>query len=498
MSLDSFQQDRQALAARRLRQQVQLWRRLALGALGLTTAVLALLIWLLLGGSLPFGLTLPSESDPAPSEIEAEEAGESEAEDAAPLSDRARFTEVQVSALEGWAQDDHGAALEAFREGCGALRRRPDGRAMGPDGLGGTAADWKPLCAEADALTRAGGDLQAAAEAFFRQRFRAYQVTNRDQEEGLFTGYYEPSLRGSRRQQGAYQTPLLRRPPELVSVELGDFRPHLRGERISGRVTDGRLQPYADRQAIDDGALNRRSLELLWVDDPVDAFFLHIQGSGRVLLDTGGSVQVGYAGQNGHPYFAIGRALIERGEVPREQMSLQAIRGWLDQNPESVRELLHLNPSYVFFRQLTGPGPLGALGVPLTAGRSLAVDRSFFPLGAPVWLDGSAPSFGAAETDAAETDSVEPIAQAQSEATTGTDQGQEVPPPGEDLRRLFIAQDTGGAIRGPVRGDVFWGYGEEAEERAGRMRHPGRLTLLLPATLPPPGPVPTVDPDAAR
>ena len=212
---------------------------------------------------------------------------------------------------------------------------------------------------------------------------------------------------------------------------------------------------FADGVAIDRGALNGRGLELLWVDDAVDRFFLEIQGSGQVRLPDGGMVRVGYADQNGRPYRAIGKDLIEIGAVPREQMSMQAIRAWLEANPAEAPAMMARNPSVVFFSELknlaAADGPLGAQGVPLTPGRSLAVDRKFLPLGAPVWLDTTAPA-----------------------------------PGGErPLRRLVIAQDTGGAIRGPVRGDLFWGAGPEAERLAGHMKSPGRLYLLLPRSLSP-------------
>ncbi len=233
-------------------------------------------------------------------------------------------------------------------------------------------------------------------------------------------------------------------------MDLGDFRENLRGERIAGRVVDGRLKPMEDRAAISSGALRGRNLELVWVDDPVDAFFLHIQGSGRVVMDDGSVKRVGFDGQNGHPYVAVGRELIARGAMAREQVSMQSIRAWLKANPGEAQALMNANPSYVFFRPLGGEGPEGAQGVVLTPGRSLAVDRNFVPYGVPVWLDAEDP--------------LDPAAR---------------------VSRLMVAQDTGGAIRGPVRGDVFWGHGADAEERAGRMRSRGTYWLLLPRTVAP-------------
>ena len=246
---------------------------------------------------------------------------------------------------------------------------------------------------------------------------------------------------------GAHTTPLLRRPPDLVSADLGLFRPDWRGERIAGRVVNGRLVPYPTRAEIEHGALGGMGLAFLWVNDPVDAFVLQIQGSGRVRLGDGTLVNVGYDGENGRPYVAIGRLLVERGEMKREDVSLAAIRAWLAAHPDAAPALMDGNPSYVFFREIKGAAPIGAEGAVLTAGRSLAVDAKFLPLGVPLWLD-------AAQDGAA-------------------------------LRRLVVAQDTGGAIRGPVRGDLFCGFGPAAEAQAGRMRATGAYYLLLPRQVAP-------------
>jgi membrane-bound lytic murein transglycosylase A len=378
-----------------------------------------------------------------------------------PPAPRLELAEVSFGELPGWNDDGVAAALPAFRRSCAVWRNRPAAAAVGSAGVAGTVADWLPLC-DALAAVLAGDD--AGARAALEQLTRPVAVSDGDDAIGLFTGYYEPTLRGSRRQAGAYRIPLYLRPPELVSVDLGDFRPDLAGKRIAGRVVAGELQPYHDRTAIDEGALAGRGLELLWVDDPVDAFFLEIQGSGRVELEDGSTLRVGYAGQNGHPYTAIGRELVARDAMPLEQVSMQSIRAWLEANPEEAVEVMRTNSSYVFFRILEEDGPLGAQGVVLTPGRSLAVDPVFLPYGAPLWLDSTYPA----------------------------------PEPGEvgaPLRRLVVAQDTGGAIRGVVRGDVFWGPGEEAAELAGRMRQEGRLWLLLPRTV---ALAPAADADAPR
>ncbi len=260
-----------------------------------------------------------------------------------------------------------------------------------------------------------------------------------------------PSLRGALRPDQRFRYPLYRRPPELVEVDLGLFREDLRGRRIAGRVDEaGRLRPFPDRAAIEAGALAGRGLELLWVDDPIDLFFLHIQGSGRVRLPDGRRLRVVYAGQNGHPYRAIGRELVAMGALAREEVSLLTIRAWLEAHPGEATALMRRNPSYVFFR-LAGEvreeeGPPGSLGVPLTPARSIAVDRRFWPLGIPFFLDLPVPF-----------------------------------PEGErPWRVLVVAQDTGGAIRGPLRADIFWGAGERAAWIAGHMKQRGRMWVLLP------------------
>jgi membrane-bound lytic murein transglycosylase A len=344
--------------------------------------------------------------------------------------------------LPGWREDDLSQTLPALLRSCRRRLGRPSGEALG---IAGTAGDWKAVC-EAAARVAKRPD---AVRAFFESRFQPFAASADGDPEGLFTGYYEPLLHGSRTRSDQYQVPLYIRPQDLVTVDLGAFREELKGQRIAGRVEEGSLVPYPDRRAIESGALAGRDLELIWVDDPIDAFFLQIQGSGRVRLEDGTEVRVGYAAQNGHPYFAIGRDLIERGALTKETVSMQSIRRWLEEHPDEADDVMARNASYVFFQELKGEGPLGAEGVALTPGRSLAVDLHHWPLGVPVWLDAEAPSPRSGEPD-------------------------------HPLRRLLVAQDTGGAIRGVIRGDVFWGYGEDAAEIAGRMKHRGRMWVLLP------------------
>jgi len=341
--------------------------------------------------------------------------------------------------LPGWNADRHAEALPALRRTCTRLARLADTQTIGTDALAGRVADWRAVCAGAQTLQP--GD----ARPFFETNFRPFALANNAERVGLFTGYYEPELRGSLARTPRYSIPLHGRPDDLVTVDLGAFREELRGQRIAGRVESGALRPYEPRARIVEGALGPRGKPVVWVDDATEAFFLEVQGSGRVVLDDGRILRVGFAAQNGHPYVPIGRTLIERGALTRENVSMQSIKAWLVANPAEAAAIRNSNPSYVFFRLLEGDGPLGSEGVALTPGRSLAVDRNFLPMGVPVFLDADDP--------------LDPAARVQ---------------------RLLMAQDTGGAIRGPVRGDVFWGAGRDAEERAGRMRSTGRAWILLP------------------
>ena len=354
------------------------------------------------------------------------------------------LTEVGFAELPGWREDRVGAALPALRLSCGSFLKQPDERPVGPEAMGGQVADWRAPC-EAVAALPDGDD--AAARALLERWFRPFRVAAPDSDLGLFTGYYEAELRGSLKRDERFRWPLYRRPGDLISVDLGRFRADLAGERILGRVRGAQLVPYFPRAEIDQGILAGRDLELLWADDPVDVFFLHVQGSGQVLLPDGRRMRVGFAASNGLPFYAIGRALIQEGQIPRGQMSMQGIRDWLRANPEKASEVMSRNARYIFFREIDGAGPVGAQGLPLTAGRSLAIDSALLPLGVPVWLDTTWPA-------------------------------SERP-----LQRLMVAQDVGGAIKGAVRGDVYWGSGEAALAQAGKMKQQGRYYIFLPETV---------------
>lgn len=399
---------------------------------------LAAALLVLLAACAPTTLPVPPTADPA-----------SKAEAPRPAPEKTLvLKKTSFGKITGWRGDRHDQAVRALLASCGKIAKMPAGRAIGP--IGGTAGDWLKPCLAAGELP--AGDAEKARQ-FFERHFRPYLATADGRPEGLFTGYFEMQLRGSWLRKAPYDTPLYERPPELVEARLGDFKSKLKGQALSGKVAGGRFVPFEDRAAIEAGALAGRGLELMWVDSPIDAFFLHVQGSGRVVMDDGAIIRVGFAARNGHAYSSIGRELIKRGEIARERVSMQSIRAWLTDHPDQAASLMASNRSFIFFRVVDGAlksldedqGPIGAQGVALTPGRSLAVDRRHLSLGLPVWLD-----------------TTDPIN------------------PNEPLRRLVIAQDTGSAIRGPVRGDLFWGFGEGAALRAGLMKQTGRYVLLLP------------------
>ena len=345
-----------------------------------------------------------------------------------------RLTQATFHDLPGWDGSDPSAALASFVRGCAVLARRPPQSAMGGKGYGGTVADWLPAC------TDAKGD----ARVFFEQHFTPYQIFEGDNRGGLFTGYYEPQINASHTQQGAYQTPVYGLPPDIIRVDLGQFVPRLAGEHVSGKLEGQKLVPYADRAAIDAHGIANAKI-LFWCDDPIALFFLQIQGSGRVRFAEGGSARIGYAGENGKPYTAIGRVLIAQGALARENVSLATIRDWLQKNPAKAQAVMEADQSFIFFEEKPVGDPAlgnaGTLGAPLTPGASLAIDPRLHAMGAPYYVD-AAP-----------------------------------------VRVLLIGQDTGGAIRGAVRGDVFFGFGGKAEAQAGSMKSDGALFVLLPKAL---------------
>jgi membrane-bound lytic murein transglycosylase A len=356
------------------------------------------------------------------------------------------FTPVSFEIIPEWKTDNPAHTLVAFKQSCIRLEKKSPQSNHSRHPYSGSIKDWLPMC---QAINNLDADNPDYAHQFFEKYFTPYQVFNNNEKNGLFTGYYEPLLQGSFERTERFSTPLYKRPNDLILVDLGDFRDDLKGRRIAGRIDErSRLLPYEDRESITAGALENQDLEIVWVGDPIAAFFLHIQGSGRIALPDGSMIRVGYDGQNGHPYKAIGKELIDRGALTKETVSLQTIRAWLEDHPEEATSIKNLNPSYVFFKTLDSSGPLGGENVPLTPGRSLAVDYNHLPYGTPIFIHVDHPL----KSD-------------------------------QKFGRLMIAQDTGGAIRGPIRGDVFWGHGHTAEQVAGQMKSRGEKWILLPKTV---------------
>ncbi|HEX9302445.1 MAG TPA: murein transglycosylase A [Casimicrobiaceae bacterium] len=360
----------------------------------------------------------------------------------------ASYRAVDWTALPGWSADRVDDAWPAFRVGCAALVKPAQA----------VRVVWEPVCAAAENVDERD---TGAIRAFFEAHFIPYQVIAADgRDTGTITGYYEPLLAGSRTKTARYTVPLYAAPDDLLTIDLVALYPELKDKRLRGRVEGKKVVPYWSRAEIENGKAPVAGKVLVYVEDPVAAFFLEIQGSGRVALADGSVVRVGYADQNGHPYRSIARVLIDRGEITQNRASMQGIREWGRRHPEALPALLDENPSYVFFREVPTPasgslearidGPIGTLGVPLAAGRTLAVDTRSIPLGAPVFLATTLPL-----------------------ATT-------------PLERLMLAQDTGGAIRGAIRADFFWGFGDDAGRDAGRMKQDGRMWLLWPKDAGPP------------
>jgi membrane-bound lytic murein transglycosylase A len=320
-------------------------------------------------------------------------------------------------------------AWTAFLQSCNALNKQ---------------LLWRETCKKASMIKQPTDN---TIKHFLKLHFTPHQVMNLDgSAEGLITGYYEPLLKGSRTPSQQYRYPLYAQPDELLIIELADVYPELKNLQLRGRLEGRKVVPYYTRAEIENESASLKGRELLWVNDQVELFFLQIQGSGRIILENGEILRVGYADQNGHPYQSIGKLLVQRGELPLENASMQGIKQWGQQNPDKLTQLLHQNSRYIFFRELPNnlSGPIGALGIPLTAGRSLAVDPRAIPQGAPVFLSTTWPNSN------------------------------------KPLNRLMVAQDAGSAIKGGVRADFFWGFGPEAANQAGKMKQKGKMWVLLP------------------
>ena len=362
------------------------------------------------------------------------------------------YTPVAFDALPGWGADALAEALPAWRQSCARLASRPDDTEIGPSdaNVAGTAADWRPVCA--GLATLPAGD-STALRGFIEANLVPLAVRGKADDAGLFTGYFEPIIEASRERTPIFHEPIYALPRDHVSVRLDAFDPDLKGRRIVGRVENGWLVPYRQRGEIEAGAINETADVLFWARDTLDVFILQVQGSGIAALPDGTRTRIGFAGHNGHDYGSVGRWLIERGELSAGRAGWEDIRAWLEANPEIMRDTLAVNRRFIFFRKIDGDGPTGAAGVTLTAERSMAVDPKHVPMNVPVWLDAEHPDGG--------------------------------PDGNRRLQRLMLAQDTGNAIRGAVRGDFYWGTGRAALDKAGRMKSRGAYYILVPRTLVP-------------
>lgn len=347
------------------------------------------------------------------------------------IASAAPFKPISWQSLPEWSTLPIAATWPAFQQSCVALQNQPN---------------WAAIC---QAATQVSATNEDAQRQFYQTWFLPYQLLNSDgSEQGLITGYYEPLLLGSRQRSARFAFPVYAVPTDLLEINLDANYPALKGMRVRGRLQGQKILPYFTRAEIEADNSPLKEQELLWVDDLLALFFLHVQGSGRIQLEDGTQVKIDYADQNGHAYVSIGKKLVEMGALPLAQVSMQSIQQWAKMNPERLANLLKQNPSYVFFRERPKQesAPVGSLGVPLTSEYSLAVDPTYIQLGLPILL-----------------------------STT-------LPTTGEAFTRLMMAQDTGGAIRGQVRADVFWGFGERAAHLAGLMKQAGKMWLLLPKT----------------
>jgi membrane-bound lytic murein transglycosylase A len=353
-----------------------------------------------------------------------------EKEDLAKIPDYGLLKKSDWSAIESSLESDNLLpAWTAWLRSCSSLKQKDA---------------WKKVCDLTDSIKEPSNE---NIQNYFKKYFNVYTATNLDgSDTGMITGYYQPILKGSKVKTAQYKVPLYTTPKDLITVDLSEVYPELKSKRLRGKLAGNKLVPYLSRAEIDGQGSPLAGNEIVWVEDPVEAFFLEIQGSGIIHFDNGDIMQIGYADQNGYPFKAIGSTLIQRKEITMAEASMEGIKNWARKNINKLREFLNINASYVFFRKLPDdlPGPIGALGVSIEAERSVAIDPKFIPLGAPIFLSTTQPN------------------------TT------------DPLERLMVAQDTGGAIRGGVRADFYWGSGYEAGRKAGSMKQQGKIWTLLP------------------
>ena len=358
--------------------------------------------------------------------------------------EKLRLQPISFAEMQGWNRFSGSSvtgAVQSFKKSCAKFLRQPADKSAGNISIAMQAGDWHQVCKKLNAINPTN---TGALKSFFQQNFTPLRALPNNEKGGVFTGYYEAELFGSRKKTAKYKHPIYGMPKDLVSIDLGQFDDSLKGRTIVAQVKGNKATQYQTRGSLDKYG-NKNAPVLYYVDDYIDLFVLHVQGSGRVVLDDKSVVRVGYAGNNGHTFGSIAGYLMRNGHIKSSQASWQGIRKWVDANPDKSAETFAANPRYIFFRNTGSDGPFGAQGVALTPRHSMAVDPKYIPLGMPLWLETTQPGMSKAP-----------------------------------LNTLVIAQDTGNAIKGTVRGDFFWGYGAKALAKAGIMKSRGTYVLLLP------------------
>ncbi|HAU0210768.1 TPA: hypothetical protein JBF28_00720 [Legionella pneumophila] len=362
-------------------------------------------------------------------------------------SPKPTFRQVSFKHLPGWENAQLKKSLETFQTSCRAFLKQNPERVVGTEQIDLQTKDWHPACRAALKINPVD---EQSAKVFFEKWFAPVEFYDDKPVKGLFTGYYMPLIKGSYTKSKEFSVPIYELPSNLVTVDLGLFLPNLKNKKIIGRIAGNKVVPFYTREQINKGAIKDTARVLVWINSPVDRLFLEIQGSGIIELEDGKRIFIGYDGQNGAPYTAIAGVLIKKGIMTKHNASMQRIKKYLEAHPKQMDKIINQNKSFVFFRKLSLEAALGSQGVALTPGYSLAIDKQWIPMGAPLWLNTTRP-------DSKNPDVNKP------------------------MQRLMIAQDTGGAIRGKVRGDVFWGGGDKATLIAGHMKNEGHYWLLLPA-----------------
>lgn len=364
----------------------------------------------------------------------------------APKSPSVMFKPINFNQLPGWESTNLSKSLLTFQTSCRAFVKQNPEHDVGTDHIELRVKDWHPACI---AALKINSITENIAKLFFQEWFLPVEFYKQDTGPGLFTGYYLPAIKGSKTKTEQFNVPLYETPDDLITSDLGMFFNDLKNRRLVGRLVNRKIVPYYTRAQINNGAIKDKAMILAWIKSPIDRLFLEIQGSGVIELQNGERLFVGYDAQNGMPYTAIAAVLIRKGVMTRDNASMQAIKRYLTEHPKQMHSVINENKSFVFFRKMTQGVALGSQGVSLTPGYSLAIDKQWIPMGAPLWLNTTRPDSKNPELN-------------------------------KPMQRLMIAQDTGGAIRGKIRGDVFWGGGERATQIAGHMKNAGNYWLLLP------------------